>query len=93
VTTIDSVNKSLKVNLVRTKQAQRSWTVLTDSETVFHKRGVDNFSFEDIRVGDIIRVRGTANRVDKTVDADIVAILVHKRITPTEAPTLLEPAE
>jgi len=93
VIAIDSANKSLKVNLVRTKQTHKSWKVLTDSETAFHKRGVDNFSFEGIEVDDIIRVRGTANRVDKTVAADVVVVLAHKRITPTEAPTLLEPAE
>jgi hypothetical protein len=74
VTGVDSSDQSIDVRLVRTNIAHKEWTVETDSNTKFTKNN-QQIEFGDIKVDDIIRVRGVSNRQTKTVKASIVHIL------------------
>ena len=65
---------SIDVQLVRTNMANKSWTVNTNDNTKITKNG-EQITLDDIKVDDIIRVRGVANRQEHTVEASLVHIL------------------
>jgi hypothetical protein len=74
VVAIDADQKSLEVSLRRTQLTNKNWTVETDSDTKFTK-GDQEIEFSDIKVDDVIRVRGVANRQTKVVQARKVHVL------------------
>ncbi len=91
VTSIDENAKSFTVEVrSKNRKYEKTWTIMTDDETIFKIRDVDEAAFEDIEVDDIIRVRGTANRVDRTVKANVVAVVTHKVLRPDMMPKLLK---
>ncbi len=54
-----------------------TWTVQLNENTEIKEMGED-ISLNDIEVGDIIRVRGTANRRTTSVDANAVAVVTDR---------------
>ncbi|MCD4762082.1 DUF5666 domain-containing protein, partial [bacterium] len=55
----------------------QEWTVQTDGETKI-KENSEDITLADIEAGDIIRVRGTANRLNKTVDANAISVITDR---------------
>ncbi len=75
VMAIDAAAKSFAVKLLsRTPRNDMEWTIKTNADTKFHKNG-NEATFADVQIGSKVRVRGLANRLLKTVDADVVAIV------------------
>ncbi len=53
------------------------WTVSSKEETVVKEMGED-VDFSAIEIGDIVRVRGTANRLQKTVSANAIVVVTER---------------
>ncbi|MCD4760351.1 DUF5666 domain-containing protein [bacterium] len=71
---LDPDQQTIGVSLVRTNLANKNWTVQTNNNTKFTKNNQE-IEFGDIKVNDIIRVRGVANRQTKVVEARKVHVL------------------
>ena len=82
VVAIDVDQQSLEVSLRRTQLTNKNWTVETDGDTKFTK-GSEKISLEDIKVNDVIRVRGVANRQTKVVKAHQVHVLSLRALADT----------
>ncbi|MFH1030839.1 MAG: hypothetical protein V1770_06315 [bacterium] len=70
VTEIDE--NSLKANLIKNSNP---YTVTLSKDAKIHKRGVGEIPFSKVKEGDKIRVRGTFNRLQKNVAANVISIL------------------
>ena len=75
ITEVDTSSRTIKVNLVRTARVTKSWTINVLDDAKILKAG-QAISLSDIKVDDVVRVRGTANRHLKTVDAKKVIVVV-----------------
>ncbi len=87
VSIVKSINTDSKTILVqpigkkniRTGKRMRihngtEWTIKIDDQTIIKKQGED-IDFTNIAIDDIVRVRGTANRLQKTVEADAISVV------------------
>jgi len=55
-----------------------TWTVNTTADTTYHVKDVDNATLADIKVGDLVGVRGEVNEADKTVTAKDIRVMPAK---------------
>jgi len=84
VISVDTLSSTIIVKPIGKKNAltgkrqrlinQQNWKIQIYSETKLKKSGED-ITLDDILVGDIIRARGVANRLQKTVAANAVAVV------------------
>jgi hypothetical protein len=74
VLSVDVDGQSIDVKVVRSNLAHKSWIVNTNEQTKITKDGQE-ITLNDIKVDDVIRVRGVANRQTKTIEANLVHVL------------------
>lgn len=79
VTAIDTANSTLTVMLQNTLSTYKTWTVKVSPTTKLYKDGAV-ISMTDIKVGDIIRVRGTANTATYAVNATMAVVVMSSRL-------------
>ncbi|MBI4359463.1 MAG: hypothetical protein HY564_00005 [Candidatus Jacksonbacteria bacterium] len=78
VKSVDATAGTIVSAPIRDKgKADIDWTVITDSGTQFFKHD-EIITIQDIQADDKIRVRGVADRNTKTVDAEVVSVLVSR---------------
>lgn len=71
VTSVDTTTMKIKANLLVSK---KEYTIQLTNKTKIIRRGSGAITLADVKVGDIIRVRGTLNRRLKQVTADTVVV-------------------
>ncbi len=74
VTAIDSSTKTLTVVLFKTDDPDKTWMIKTSATTKIYLNGVLG-NWSDLMIGSAVRIRGTANRTDKSVSADTIVIV------------------
>jgi len=74
VVSIDASSRTINVKLIRTRRANKNWTVNVLENAKILKGG-EEISLDEIKTNDIIRVRGVANRLQKSVDASLVVVI------------------
>lgn len=79
VTAVDTANSTITVMLENTKRADTMWTIKVSSTTKLYKDG-KLVTLADIKVGDMVRVRGTANTTSKNVNAAVAVVVLSSRL-------------
>ena len=74
VSSVDLDVQTIDVHLVRTQLTNKEWTVNVTEDTKITK-GSEEITLEEVKVDDIIRVRGVANRHTRQVEAHKIHIL------------------
>ncbi|MBU1036530.1 hypothetical protein KKF32_00660 [Patescibacteria group bacterium] len=74
VTAIDTATRVLNTELLKTLLVNKDVTVNVLEKAKILKGG-NEVNFEEIKVNDVIRVRGTANRIQRSVDADVLNLV------------------
>ena len=72
VLSVDANTGQIETELLLSK---KKYTIKLDSDTKMLKKGGETIDISDIQVGDKIRTRGTLNRLQKKVTADVIAKL------------------
>lgn len=75
VLSVDNNTSQIEAELLLSK---KKYTIKLDADTKMLKRGGETINISDIKVGDKIRTRGTLNRLQKKVTADVIAKLNNK---------------
>ena len=70
---VDTSSRTIEARLIKTLLVNKNWTINVLEDAKILKDGVE-VDLSEIQVNDVIRVRGTANRLQKSVDAHTVSI-------------------
>jgi hypothetical protein len=75
---VQSVDADLGEIVAKVRRTDNEWRILVDDETELLKQGQE-ITLSDIQPNDKIRVRGVANRIDKTIQAARVVVLKNRK--------------